>query len=123
MAAKYINKVKKVNKVAVETTYRIDADFVPTDINEICMEFIENYCVANNELEWLVETINTEAYEVTRKNKETGETYVEIVPCNNYPFVNLRRDFTEKFFPQILKSKNAPKAETWKEKINRLYGK
>ena len=123
MAAKYITKTKKVKGEIVETTYRVDADFVPASINEITMEFIENYCVANNELNWLVAAINTDSYVVERKDEETGKKYLETIKCDNYPFVNLRRDFTEKFFSQILKSKNAPKAETWKEKINRLYAK
>ena len=117
--ADYITKKKKVHGEVVETTYRVDAAFKPAEIGEICIEFIENYCVANDKLFWLVEKVNTTSYIVERTNKETGEKYKETVECDNYPFVNLRRDFVEKFFPKILKGNAAN--ETFKERINRLY--
>ena len=119
MAAKYITKSKKVRGELVETTYRVDADFKPTEVNEISMEFIENYCVAKGEIAWLLETVNTSAYEVKRKDKETGEMVTEVVKCDNYPFVNLRRDFVLKFFPKIIKG--ATTAKTWKEILNEKY--
>ena len=121
MAAEYVTKKKKVNGEIVETQYRIDAGFKPQQISEISMEFIENYCVANNEIEWLLQTINITSYPVERKNKETGKFYVETVTCNSYPFVNLRRDFVAMFFPSIIKGA-APHKETWKERLNRMYG-
>lgn len=121
MAEKYIIKTKVVKGEEVTTTYRVDPAFKPTAINDICMEFIENYCVANNEIEWLLQTINTTSYPVERKNKETGKCYVETVTCTNYPFVNLRRDFVAMFFPSIFKGA-APHKETWKERLNRMYG-
>lgn len=122
MAERYITKTKKLKGGEVaETTYRIDADFVPTEANQICMEFIENYCVANNQIAWLLEEVNITAYSVKRKNKETGEEYTEVVKCDNYPFVNLRKDFIEKFFPTIIKG-NAEK-KTWKDILNAKYGK
>ena len=119
--ADYITKKKKVHGETVETTYRVDAAFKPTEIGEICIEFIENYCVANNQVEWLLEKVNTTSYIVERKNEETGEKYKETVECDNYPFVNLRRDFVEKFFKSILKGNQT--SETFKDRINRLYGK
>ena len=122
MAAEYITKKKKVKGETVETTYRVDAAFKPAEISEICIEFIENYCVTNNKIDWLIEKVNTPSYQVERKDKNTGEKFVETVACDNYPFVNLRRDFVQAFFPQILKGKPAA-AETFKDKINRLYGK
>lgn len=121
MAEKYITKTKVVKGEEVNTTYRVDAGFKPTAINDICMEFIENYCVANNEIEWLLQTVNITSYPVERKDKETGKYYVETVTCNNYPFVNLRRDFVAMFFPSIIKGA-APHKETWKERLNRMYG-
>ena len=120
MANQYVTKVKKVKGEKVETTYRVDAGFKPVAIGEISLEFIENYCVANDETAWLLEKVNTTSYVVERKDKNSGAKFLETVPCKNYPFVNLRRDFTEKFFPGILKG-NAPAAETFKEKMNRLY--
>lgn len=119
MAEKYITKSKKVKGEVIETTYRIDADFKPTAIGEISMEFIENWCVANNEVNWLLDEINITEYAVIRdKGKPTERK--EIVKTDNYPFVNLRKDFVMKFFPSIMKPK---KEETWKERLNRKYNK
>lgn len=118
--ADYITKEKKVNGETVKTTYRVDAAFKPSEISDISIEFIENYCVANSKIDWLVKKVNTTAYQVKRKDKETGKEYMEVVECDNYPFVNLRRDFVEEFFPSILKKGKAN--ETFKDKINRLYG-
>jgi hypothetical protein len=126
MAEQYIVKThkKKKTKEEVSITYRIDADFVPEKIADISPEFIENYCVANNEVEWLVATYNTKEYPVKRKNKETKKEYIEIVNCeaDGYPFICVRKDFVNKFFPTIIKGKPA-KEETNRERINRLYGK
>lgn len=121
MAEKFVTKTKVVKGEEVTTTYRVDPAFKPAAIGEISMEFIENYCVANSEIEWLLATINTTSYQVERKDKETGRTYTETVSCSNYPFVNLRKDFVKKFFPAIIKGKATP--ETWKDKLNRKYGK
>ena len=118
----WITKTKTVKGEKVETNYRIDADFKPTAISDIAIEFIENYCVANNQLEWLVEKVNTTSYEVERKDKNTGKKYKEVVQCDNYPFVNLRKDFATKFFSNIFKGDNSSSTETFKERINRLYG-
>lgn len=115
MAEEFFTKRKKVKGEWVETTYRIDADFKPKVIGDISQEFIENYCVANNQTEWLVATVNTPSYEVTRKDGT-----VETVEGKDYPFVNLRRDFAAKFFPEILVGTTGKK-ETFKEKVNRLY--
>lgn len=122
MAEKYITKKKKVNGQVVETTFRIDADFVPTKANEICMEFVENYCVANNKIDWLLEEVNIDTYSIQRKNPDTGAMETKIVKCDNYPFVNLRKDFILAYFPSIIKG-DSSKPTTWKERINQKYGK
>jgi hypothetical protein len=121
MAEKWITKTKKVKGETIETQYRIDADFKPSKIGEISMEFIENYCVANNAIDWLLEEVNITTYSVIRdKGKPTERK--EFVTCDVYPFVNLRRDFAEKFFSSILIGTNdAPK--TWKDRLNEKYGK
>ncbi len=119
MAEKWITKTKKIKGETVETKYRIDADFKPVEIGEISMEFIENWCAANNQIDWLLEEVNITEYAVIRdKGKPTERK--EVVACDNYPFVNLRKDFVEKFFSYILKG---DKTETWKDKLNRKYGK
>lgn len=118
MAEKYITKTKKVKGVEVSTKYRIDAAFKPKEIGEISLEFIENYCVANGETDWLIEEANITEYTVIR-NKGKEDEFEEVVACDNYPFVNLRKDFALKFFPGIIKGKK--KDETFKARINRLY--
>lgn len=119
MAEQWITKSKRAKGVTVETKYRVDAEFIPKKANDICMEFIVNYCEANNETKWLLEEVNISSYIVERKDKVTGETYTETVKCNNYPFVNLRKDFIGKFFPSLLS--NSTKKETWKEILNKKY--
>ena len=85
------------------------------------MDFIENYCVANNELDWLLEEVNTTEYTTEKKNKETGEKEIKTVKCDNYPFVMLRADFVKKFFPSIIKG--IEKKETVKDRLNKKYGR
>lgn len=114
MAEQYITKRKKVDGKVVETKYRIDADFIPSSVADISSEFIENYCVAKGEIDWLVAEVNKTSFEKT--NKDGTKKTVE---CDNYPFVNLRADFVHRFFPSILVSKAS--VETFKDRINRLY--
>lgn len=102
----FITKIS--GKEKKEITYRIDADFAPTDINDICIEFIENYCVAKKETGWLVDTVSKSIVDKTGKKRD-------------YPFVSIRADFVKKFFPEIVKGTS--KGETIKERILRKYGK
>ena len=111
MAEKYITKNKRVRAesgemVEVSTKYRIDADFVPENINEVCLEFIVNYCKANKEVDWLKETANK--FIIDKKEVE-----------RRYPFVKLRADFMNKFFPSKVKGK-AEKAPNMYDLINSL---
>lgn len=119
--AEYITKKTKVKGVEKETTYRIDADFKPAKTQDVCQEFIENYCVANGQTDWLVSECSITSYETKRKNKDTGVMETITVTCKSYPFVNLRADFVNKFFPEILKP-NSNNKETFAERIKRLYG-
>lgn len=94
MAAKYIEKThtKKLEngeKEVVTTKYRVDPDFVPTKVTDICTEFVEAYCVANNETDWLCEK-----YEATAVGKDGKE--------RPYPFTSIRTDFCKKFFPTLV---------------------
>ena len=54
---------------------------------------------------------------ITKSKKVNDET----VECRNYPFVSLRRDFIAKFFPQLINQ--SAKKETWKEILNKKYGR
>lgn len=116
-------KVEGATKtITVKEEFRVDADFKPKSIDKICEEFIENYCEANGEIDWLIATVNKTQYVTTKKNKETGKVETKIVECDNYPFVNLRSDFTKKFFPEIIKG-NKEKKLTIKERLNAKYKK
>lgn len=93
----HTRKDKKTGEViTVSTEYCISADFVPAKVADICTEFIENYCVANNEVEWLCQK-----YESTIVDKDGKK--------RPYPFVNLRADFVTKFFPAIFEGKASEK--------------
>ena len=97
----------------VEKTYRIDADFVPTAIEDICIDFIDNYVDANNEGEWLVSEL--EKTEVYKKGKKQGEE-------KDISFVSLRAAFTKKFFPDIIKGSDK-KEESFRTKLLAKYSK
>ena len=122
--AEYVTKKRVVKGEVVETVFRIDADFVPEKVSEIAQEFIENYCVAKGETDWLVDEVSITSY-TTIKKGEDGVKKEVTIDCTStgYPFVNLRSDFVQKFFPQILKSKKAKKEESFADRIKRLYGK
>lgn len=110
----------------VETTYRIDADFIPSAIDEITQEFIENYCVAKKKTEWLVaEASKKETRKFTKPTKLHGVSYKAGDTCEQpISFVTMRSDFATKFFPEIIVG-DKPKEheETFNEKMLRLYGK
>lgn len=117
--ANYIIKTKdiyekgedgKKHKVGTEEKkFRVDAAFIPQSIDEICDEFIGNYCEAHEETDWLVEQL--EATIVTKKSQK------EIA----LPFVVLRRNFASKFFPSLVKE--AKPALSWREKTLAKYKK
>ena len=58
------NYTKKVNgeNQTVTTKYRIDAEFIPTKANEICSEFIKNYCISkgNEGIQWYIDKLEEE---------------------------------------------------------------
>lgn len=124
-----VKKNKKKDGTISETIYNIDADFIPSAINEICIEFIEAYCEANNKIEWLVETVSKKksfevpVYAKGKKDKDGNKIQIGTkVRTVDYPFVSIRADFVNEFFPSILKGE--PEKElTIKEKILAKYGK
>ena len=130
MAVKYTvikHKVKKLDEAGkpiknekgnyvwetVEKQYRIDPDFKPTAIDEICAEFIDNYVEANNEGEWFVSVLEkTETYKKGAKKGEEKEL----------SFVSIRSAFANKFFPQIIKGK-AEQELSFRDKMLAKYKK
>ena len=116
MADKYVEKKHK-NKDGKEgvTKYRVDSAFVPSAVNEICEEFIQNYCEANDLVDWL--TAQYEEKEVavaktTTKRRQAGDKYE--IPKS---FVSIRSAFVAKCFPNIVKgdSKDSPR-DKWLKK-------
>ena len=104
-------KVKdKLTRTKEDVTYRVDSAFVPNDISEICLEFIENYCEAHDEIDWLCDTVSKT---ITDKNGKKRD----------YPFVNVRADFVKTFFPDIVKGKGGGKPVSMKDRILAKYGK
>ena len=81
---------------------------MPTNINEVTQEFIEKYCVENNQIDWLLETVNKTIVD------KKGQT-------RSYPFISTRRDFCLKFFPKLIKGTS--KKESFKDRLNKKYGK
>jgi hypothetical protein len=110
-------KNKKKDGTITETTYRTDLGFTPKRVDEICPEYIEAYCEAHGEIEWLVKEASKKVNQV-RKNKKTGEEKTVVV---NNPFVNVRAAFVDKFFPTI--KIGEVKELTWAEKLAKKYGK
>ena len=97
----------------VSKEYRIDADFVPNAVEDICIDFIDNYVEANNKGEWLVnELMKKETY---KKGKKKGEQ-------KDISFVTLRSAFVHEFFPAILKGAGQ-KEESFRDKLLAKYKK
>lgn len=109
--ANYITKKHEIKledgtKQEKEIRYRIDADFKPAAISDICMEFIVNYCEDKNQINWLMEKVNTTIVDKNGKNRD-------------YPFVSIRADFMNEFFPSI--AKGDKKQKSWKDILNEKY--
>lgn len=97
----------------VEKEYRVDADFKPKAIDDICAEFIDNYVEANNEGEWFVGVLESKE---TYKNGEKAGKEKDI------SFVSIRSAFAHKFFPEIIKGK--PEQEmSFRDKMLAKYKK
>lgn len=95
-----------------EVRYRIDSDFIPETIGQISESFIQNYCEANHEEDWLT---NQYLSKETVKKKDGKEV------VQDKSFVSIKSDFVKKFFPDILKKKNnvISRRTQWLEKHNK----
>lgn len=95
----YKNKDKEV----IETKYRVDADFVPTQQNEICIEFIKNYCISKGkeDVKWLIDLMTTNVETNSEKKKARKITNLEI-----------RKQFVNKYFPSLVGIKATDKTQS-----------
>lgn len=107
MAEEFITNVSTNKKgEKKEIKYRVDADFVPTEIKEICIEFIENYCVANGKTEWLAETLDKKTTHKHQKGDKEGQVITDKngkPKLFSYSFPEIRADFAKEFFGDIIK--------------------
>ena len=129
MAEKYITIKRKIKKLdeqgnaikdngklvyeTLEQKYRVDADFKPSAIDEICSEFIDNYVEANNEGEWFVSVL--EMKETYKNGPKKGQE-------KDASFVTIRSEFANKFFPEIVKG-NKKEEKTFRERMLEKYKK
>lgn len=101
----------------VSKEYRIDAEFKPNDVSEIIIDFIKNYCVANNQVDWLIEQL---------ESKETHKKKDGTVKKVDKSFISIRSAFIDKFFPEIRKGnveKQPTKHETMLAELKAMKAK
>lgn len=110
---KYVVKEHKDKKTGetIKKSYRIDPGFVPTSVDEICIEFIENYLEANDKLAWGDEVASRTETVHYKTGKKAGTT--EEKPISSMTFKKL---FVEEFFPGIIKG-TAEKKPTFRDRI------
>lgn len=98
-----------------EITYRVDAGFIPKRIDEICEDFIQNYCIANDKEDWL-DSQYSEQEDKTITNKKTGKITKKKQPKS---FVSIRSAFAKEFFPNIIigkQEKDKKRVSAWEAK-------
>ena len=100
----YTNK----NKEEIATTYRIDAEFVPTEQSQICIEFIKNYCISKGkkDAKWLYELMTSQKAKDSEGVKTRKITNLEI-----------RKAFVEKYFPALIEKKTSHKTQNILEEL------
>ena len=100
---KITKKYKNKNGEVKETTYRIDADFVPKKATDICDEFINNYCKAQGveAVKWLLGKRKEKVIATKEKtNLETNE--IETIEFERkLTALEIRKAFIEKFLTII----------------------
>lgn len=96
-----------------EIRYRIDPDFIPEKIEDICSEFIDAYVEAHNQGEWFVDVLNRK--EEIKNGKNKGK-------FKDISFVGIRSAFASEFFPSIIVGK-AEKELSFRDKMLAKYGK
>lgn len=99
----YTNK----NKEVIETKYRVDSDFIPTEQNQICIDFIKNYCMSKGkeDVQWLLNLMTTKITD--NENKKSRKiTNLEI-----------RKQFVNKYFPSLVGNKPTDKTQAILEEL------
>ncbi len=105
----------------IATKYRVDAEFVPSAIGEICDDFMDNYVEAHNEGAWFVSQLEMKEPKKVRVKQADG-SFIEEEKMVPISFMTLRSNFAKKFFPNIVKSTSTNK-ETYIERMLKKYKK
>lgn len=95
--------------MAKEKVAMIKYPAVPTQFAEVDSTYIEAYCEANGETDWLVEQVNKTYVGKDGKERDNG-------------LFQIRKEFFAKFFPNV-QHKTPAKKETFKDRINKKYKK
>jgi len=92
------DKDGKIVKKVVETEYRIDSDFIPKTADDICQEFIVNYCIAKGkeDTKWLYDLMNKEETKVIKSGKNKGKEKTYKISA-----LEVRKEFINKYFPNL----------------------
>lgn len=119
------NEIKDNNgKYVYETIaikYRVDAEFVPSAIGEICDDFMDNYIQAHNEGEWFVSQLEMKEPKKV-KVKQADGSIKEVEKMEPISFMTLRSNFAKKFFPNIVKATSS-NTETFRDRMLKKYKK
>ncbi len=102
------------------------------DFKNLKQADIEKWCLDNNQMDWLVSLVNTpvkvkvypKVASVSKNGKKSwkaDKTQPYTLEERDIPFVEIKAAFLRKFFPEQISAKEDK--ETFKERINRLYGK
>ena len=103
---------KKTGEMVTKTkSYHAEPDYKPETVDDICIEFIANYCKANKQKEWFLETVNQKEIANIKKRDENGkvvkdengEPVIVDTKEQDISFVSIRSAFVDKFFPDIRK--------------------
>ena len=93
-------------------------DIKSMKIKDIKIPHIEEWCIENNQQDWLIEILSTPYTEtiypykeITKKDGTKGRKYDTNQPAIGTrvhecaPYVNIRSAFLHKFFPEMVKGK------------------
>lgn len=109
---KIFDEAGKVKTETITTEYCIDADFIPKSHEEICFEYIENFCnyeLNGGDIEKLEWFVNITEKEITKKDKTRKLNHSEI-----------KKEFIRKYFPKLVKEKELPKISASHDKMKAL---
>lgn len=105
----------------VTNKYRVDVDFVPKNANEICDEFMTNYCIAKGkeDIKWLMELSQRENEVTIKKGKNKGKTKKQKISS-----LEIRKEFILKYFDSLkAKEKEVPKRDIMLKKLKEALEK